>query len=124
MRGFFVYSKLADTWPVNFASSHGNGFFEVNATNFLIPISGTSPTSFTMAAADMDLIAASRGIDHLPYTASNFVDGNCAPCECRAVFRTSHIQTNSSVYDSIAAQLCADIEPLDCSGKNYSDVAA
>jgi hypothetical protein len=86
------------TWRFDF-SGRGGGYFEVDATNFIIPTSAIMSSNFNVTAADMMITAGFFGVGQVEYTLSNFVEASCTPGECRAIFRISNLQTVLGKYD-------------------------
>jgi hypothetical protein len=89
----------AVTWRFDFTSGRGGGYFEVDATNFVIPTSAGSPVSFNVTGADMDISAGFFGINQVEYTLPNFVQATCTGAECSATFGIKNLQTVLGKYD-------------------------
>lgn len=87
----------AATWRFDLWSQHGRGYFEIDATNFVIPT--TTVQSFNVTGADLDILAGLYGVGEVEYTAANFVQGSCNPGGCRAIFGIQNLQTAVAKYD-------------------------
>ena len=87
----------AATWRFDLFSPHGRGYFEIDATNFVIPT--TTVQSFNVTGADLDISAGLFGVGEVEYTAANFVQGIRKPGECRATFGIKDLQTATAKYD-------------------------
>jgi PEP-CTERM motif len=87
------------TWRIDFTSGRGgSGFFEIDATNFVIPATSSQPTTFSVVAAD--IIIADPGWLYKPlhYTLDNLVRTSCTPGECSLTFRTQVVVPNFGTY--------------------------
>jgi hypothetical protein len=72
----------AVTWEFDFTLSRGNGFFEVDPTNFVIPASASQPTTFNVVAADVNITDAGGLFGLVRYTLDNVFQTSCTPAEC------------------------------------------
>jgi hypothetical protein len=54
-----ITAAEAETVEIDFTSSRGSGFFDVDLTNFVVPASAGQPTSFSVIAADININAGS-----------------------------------------------------------------
>lgn len=90
----------ADIWHVDFNSSRLHGSFDVLSSTFTIPATAISPTTFQITSADFYVTGASPMFGQLHYTATDVTNTNCAPAECRIIFKTSSaFIPNYGTYD-------------------------
>lgn len=93
------------TWRFDFTSSRGNGYFEVDPTNFLIPTSAAHPSTFEVIAADID-INAGGVLGHVHYTLGNLAVHSATPAETTVKFTfPDFIVPGIARYQSISLQL-------------------
>jgi hypothetical protein len=87
------------TWRIDFTSSRGSGFFEVDPTNFAIPATAAQPTTFSVVAADINITDPGWGLlGPIHYTLDNLLGTSCAPAECSLKFGTQVVVPNFGTY--------------------------
>jgi len=96
----------AVTWRVDFTSSHGGGFFEIDGSSFVIPLSAVNPTSFIVTAADINVQLDNGAFSHADhYTAANVINTMCTPGECHVIFRIGPVVLPIETVNSVDLQL-------------------
>jgi hypothetical protein len=104
--GITVADAATVTWRFDFTSSRGNGFFEVDPTNFVIPSLSSQPSTFNVVAADINITDAGGLFGQVHYTLNNIFQTNCTPAECSLVLGiTNVVVPNISIYDAVELQL-------------------
>jgi hypothetical protein len=88
-----ITAAEAETVEIDFTSSRGSGFFDVDLTNFVVPASAGQPTSFSVIAADININAGSGLVAPVHYTLDNVFTTSCTPGECSVVFSIPEINT-------------------------------
>src|SRR6478736_5363862 len=87
------------TWSIDFTSSRGSGFFEVDPTNFAIPATAAQPTTFSVVAADINITDPGWGLlGPIHYTLDNLLGTSCAPLECSLKFGTQVVVPTFGTY--------------------------
>ena len=102
---FGVSAANAVTWRFDFTSSRGGGFFEVDGSNFVIPLSAGNSTSFDITAADL-IINSGSFLGQFHYSASDVFSTDCTPAECAAAFKVGPVTIpQKGTYSAVYIQL-------------------
>jgi PEP-CTERM motif len=94
-----VTTAKAETVQVDFTSNRGSGFFDVDLTNFVIPLTAANPTSFGVVAADINLTDPGWLFGQVHYGTSNVQATYCTPAECSVTFSTQVFIPGFGIYD-------------------------
>lgn len=86
------------TWQFDF-TGRASGFFEVDATNFVVPASAGQPTTFDVVAADINITDPGWLFGPLHYTLNNLSATSCTPGECSLAFTTQVVVPNFGIYN-------------------------
>ena len=86
------------TWRVDFTSGPTSGYFEVDATNFVIPASAAQPVTFSVVAADINVSQPGWLFQPIHYTLDNLELTKCTPAECSLRFGTQVFVPNQGTY--------------------------
>jgi len=101
-----VTTAEAVTWRFDFTSSHGGGFFEVDGSSFVIPLSAVNPTSFNVTAADINVQLDNGAFSHADhYTAANVIKTMCTPGGCKVIFQIGPVVLPVETVNSVDLQL-------------------
>jgi len=96
--GVTVAEASVVTWRVDFTSSRASGFFEIDATNFVIPATAAQPTAFSVIAADININSPGWLFKPIHYTLDNLLTTKCTPAECSLKFGTQVFVPNNGTY--------------------------
>jgi hypothetical protein len=86
--GVTVAQASTVTWRIDFTSTRGSGFFEIDPTNFVIPPTAAQPSTFSVIAADINITDPGWLFGPIHYTLDNLLRTNCTPAECSLTFGT------------------------------------
>ena len=109
--GVTLCTAEASTLEFDFTSSRGNGSFEVDTTNFVIPTSGG--TSFNVIAADIKITDAGWLFGQLDYGINNVLSASCSPAECSLQLGTQVVVPNFGTYHPTCTEFREDMGAVD-----------
>jgi hypothetical protein len=79
-------ADASTVWRIDFTSGRANGFFEIDPTNFVVPLTAAQPTTFTVVDADIDITDPGWLFGPIRFTLGNLLGTNCQPGECWLTF--------------------------------------
>jgi autotransporter-associated beta strand protein len=87
-----------DIWQFDFTSPRGNGQFQINPANFIIPASAGSPTTFNVIGTNI-AINAGGVLGPVQYGTGSASQTSCTPAECRVIFSVPDVVAGFGTYD-------------------------
>jgi hypothetical protein len=96
--GVTVAEASVVTWRVDFTAGPTSGYFEVDATNFVIPATAWEPTTFSVIAADISIANPGWLFKPIHYTLNDLETTKCTPAACSLTFGTTVFVPNKGTY--------------------------
>lgn len=86
-------------WRIDFTSGRANGFFEIDPTNFVVPVTAALPTTFSVVDAEISVTDPGWLFGPtIRYTLGDLLKTQCSPGECSLTFGTQVFIPNFGTY--------------------------
>ncbi|WP_315731463.1 MULTISPECIES: autotransporter domain-containing protein [unclassified Bradyrhizobium] len=93
-----VPATATDLWQFDFTSPRGNGQFQINPANFVIPTSAGSPTTFNVVGTNI-AIDAGGIFGAVQYGSGSASRTSCTPAECSVTFSVANAVPGFGTYN-------------------------